>query len=323
MNDACLKTTKKCFDASRIRYADLKKRFEASNAFNYDKYKTDFFNSQRIGLQRLLASVHQWENNGAFIKEVKKNSSDEVYFDRFNHILSVQFDFISKFNDALDLYFNHGVDAGKLFDTLQFFENHSFDPMVGSSSRWLDNDQSPATILSKQLNRQEFVRAMQIYHISAFETIEKVYLTYVPDYQQKLLARDYINNGGDIETHISLKYGIRNAEIISEIFKVLSRVNCIDCSYEEFATVFYPGNNQIQWLGTQKQLMLMFKGSADKSLTTNNAYIEPALVRRFKNKSKFKPFKVEQLRVEHNGFLTGENVKRSSEILAFLDRLSN
>lgn len=319
MNDSCLKIVKKCLEVSRVRYNALKTKLDKENAFDYEMHKVDFFNIQKVGVLRLLEKIVAWEKNDLFMIEVMDNKNNERYFDRFDHLLSRHFEFISSFNVTLDIYFNFHEDAQNSFESLQFFY-----PEVEIDPEKYRLDSEEQAKLRTKMSKKQFIRAIEIYHISVFETFETFYKMNVPQYQKKLLRSNYTFHDTTINDHISLKYGIDNEDIICRIYKVLVDSECLNCSQEEFQIVFYPGNKQVQWIGSQKQLMLMFHGFTHKmKLNNSKRSLDEVLANRFKNKPGFKPFKVTTLRTEFQGIIIGENVKKIDKILSFLKDLSS
>jgi len=333
---------------SQLVYKEISDSLKRHRPFDYAIERQNTFSKVSLSLTRQLSQIASWEKNGRFLEEIEDNIENTAYFKHLDKVFEKQFNLISKFSQALYIFFNDKLHANKLFNDFQGLEEKSdYVPfMKERSEKELDEikqyiiaeydvpeSDAIAMIIAQdtewrdlygtedilpKLSKQDFILSIQIYYIDISLSIENWVKDYTNLIQSRITSEDF-TDGIHSEDFINLKYGKEKGEIISKIYDVIKNKD-IECSFEDFKTVFYPGDFQIKWLGSQGNLGLLFKGNGFNSLDYHNTNIFKALAAKFKTK-KGAGMNYKQLSTSYTK-LTGTSKQNSAHIEKFLLKLS-
>lgn len=330
MGDQYLNIIKKSFRELNLIYAEEFDRIKVLRAFNYEEEITEFYKKVLVHFRAIEPLVNDNETKFNFFDEVEANVKSEDYFKRIDLIFERQFACISKYEESIYLYFNDQEykdlvnDLKKRFDYIKIPENfptlfsRNENEMEGITT-WLTGEHenhgydilemifeqdlkiyeafgsTPNDMHFANLSKLKFTHSAQLYYIHIFSNLEQTLKEALPQYNRKLISNHFLTS--DVSNCIYLRQQYKNTSFKLMLFDFLVKQQFIECNYEEFESVFHPSEKVINWKGTQKQLILLFKGNYGQSLTDPTIDVTKAVAKRFVAGSI--PLKIKQLRVSH------------------------
>ncbi|MFD1631064.1 hypothetical protein [Pseudopedobacter beijingensis] len=136
------------FRASKKKYKRVKDKYSTDFIYDFKIEQAEFFNDNPSGLRWLITLYISWKKNGTLPEEVKSNiylGSYESYQNYVKSVFGLQHKFISEFKEAMEMYFQDPEKSKDLIERL--------DEGV-------------------ELNREQFLLAVELYYIFIYEIIE-------------------------------------------------------------------------------------------------------------------------------------------------------
>ena len=198
----------RCFETSRQKYRDVMSNLNVDGfVFDYEKEQTAFF-EMGDGLKVLLSSVVTPTVKRRLMLEIDENiqRKEEGYFAYLENVFGKQYRFISRFTNALNLFFNHKEKADILFQDI--------------------NSKSPLT-------EGDFVLAIQMYHVVLFDLFENFISENYINYERFLIPEKGAQQNMDLvnrEAAKSVRFDILEYSDVqlSYLFKQLQESGFID-----------------------------------------------------------------------------------------------
>lgn len=190
-------------------------------------------------LLHLMDSIIDYEEQGAFISEIKKcllaNHLGVIEYTKV--LLEQQYQFMQKmFPDTINYYFNN-VDES--YDLLELMFT-----------------------VDDELTTENFLRAIQIHFLECFLTFEEEFYLGYPLYQKCISNESNTVRNSYIPEYIRLDYGDNNNEVLKLIYETLKKGYIEPMTFEEFEAYFDSGSprKKIRWLKNDVLLLLLFQG---------------------------------------------------------------